>query len=101
MADSRALPTAEQALKLDPESPAVQDTLGWILVEQGQAKRGLELLGKALAQIPKNPSIRYHYAVALARTGDQAGARKRFELLIKDFPGSPEALSAKAQLQSR
>jgi putative PEP-CTERM system TPR-repeat lipoprotein len=100
-ADSRALPTAEQALKLDPESPAVQDTLGWILVEQGQAKRGLELLGKALAQIPKNPSIRYHYAVALARTGDQAGARKRFELLIKDFPGSPEALSAKAQLQPR
>jgi putative PEP-CTERM system TPR-repeat lipoprotein len=100
-ADSRALPTAEQALKIEPGSPAIQDTLGWILVEQGQAKRGLELLDKALAQIPKNPSILYHYAVALARTGDQAGARKRFERLIKEFPGSPEAVSAKSQLQSR
>ena len=33
--DGRALATAEQALKLAPEHPGIQDTLGWILVEQG------------------------------------------------------------------
>lgn len=100
-ADSRALPTAEKALKLDPDSPAIQDTLGWILVEQGQASRGLELLSKALAKAPKNPSIRYHHAVALARTGDKVGASKGFELLLKESPDSPEAASAKIQLQKR
>ena len=100
-ADGRALPTAEQALKFDPDNPAIQDTLGWILVEQGQVNRGLELLNKALAKAPKSPGIRYHHAVALARTGDKVGARKSFELLLKESPDSPEAASAKTQLQKR
>lgn len=99
MADSRARPTAEQALKLDPENPAFQDTLGWILVEQGQATRGLDLLNKSLAKAPKNVAIRYHHAIALARTGDKASARKELELLLKDAPNSPEAQAARAQLQ--
>ena len=100
VADARALPTAEQALKLDPENPALQDTLGWILVEQGQAGRGLDLLRQALTKAPKNVSIRYHHAIALARTGDKAQARKELELLLKDAPTSPEAKAAKAQLQN-
>ena len=41
--DSRALAFAEQALKLKPDNPAVMDTLGWILVQQGQPERGLKL----------------------------------------------------------
>lgn len=100
VADGRALPTAEQAFKLAPENPAIQDTLGWILVEQGQAGRGLDLLRKASAKAPKNVGIRYHYAIALVRTGDKAQARKELESLLKDAPASPEAKAAKAQLQN-
>jgi len=99
-ADSRALQTAEQALKLAPENPALQDTLGWILVEQGQAQRGLELLRKALAKASNNESIRYHHAIALARTGDKAGARKELETLLKAAPSFPEAAAAKAFLKA-
>lgn len=98
-ADSRARPTAEQALKLAPDNPAIQDTLGWILVEQGQAQRGLDLLRRAIAKSPNNVSIRYHHAIALTRTGDKVGARKALMQLLKDAPASPEALAAKAQLQ--
>lgn len=98
-ADGRALQTAEQAYKLAPENPAIQDTLGWILVEQGQAQRGLELLLKALAKAPKNEGIRYHHAIALVRTGDKIGARKALEKLLKDAPAFPEAAAAKTQLQ--
>jgi putative PEP-CTERM system TPR-repeat lipoprotein len=98
-ADSRALPTAEQALRLAPENPAIQDTLGWILVEQGQVGRGLELLNKALAKAPKNAGIRYHHAVALVRTGDKAQARKELESLLRDAPNFPEAKAVRAQLQ--
>ncbi|MHB1213892.1 MAG: XrtA/PEP-CTERM system TPR-repeat protein PrsT [Thiobacillus sp.] len=98
-ADGRALQTAEQALKLAPQNPAIQDTLGWILVEQGQTQRGLELLGKALAGAPKSEGIRYHHAVALARSGDKARARKELELLLKDAPAFSGAEAAKAQLK--
>lgn len=98
--DNRALTTAEQALKLAPDNPAIQDTLGWILVEQGQAPRGLELLRKAVAKPPKVASIRYHYAVALARTGDNIQARKMLEDVLRYEPKFPEAEAAKILLKN-
>lgn len=80
--DSRARGVAEQAYKLAPNHPGVQDTLGWILVEQGQLPRGIELLGKAATQLPKVGLVRYHYGSALARSGKKAEARKELEAAI-------------------
>ncbi|MHB0981831.1 MAG: tetratricopeptide repeat protein, partial [Thiobacillus sp.] len=98
--DKRALATAEQAYKLDPEHPAILDTLGWILVETGQTGRGLELIEKALAKAPGNPDIRYHRIMALlAHKGDKARARRELELLLKDTPAFSQAEAAKAQLR--
>lgn len=98
--DSRAMATAEQALKLAPENPGVQDTLGWILVEQGQLPRALELLRKAAAAAPKAGSVRYHYGVALARSGNNKDARKEIEAAIagQKFPELEEAKSLLKQL---
>lgn len=96
--DTRAVTTAERALKLAPDNPAVQDTLGWILVEQGQTGRGLELLSKAAAKAPGIATIRYHHAVALARSGDKASARKTLERLLAEIPRFPEADAARALL---
>jgi putative PEP-CTERM system TPR-repeat lipoprotein len=98
--DPRALTTAEQSYRLDPNNPAVLDTLGWILVEQGRAPQGLDLLRKALAQTPKNASIRYHHAVALARTGDTARARRELEQLLAEKPTFDEEGAARALLKS-
>ena len=39
--DARALPLAERAFKLTPNHPDVMDTYGWLLVQNGQADRGL------------------------------------------------------------
>lgn len=92
--DSRALATAEQAFKLAPDNPGVQDTLGWILVEQGQLPRGLALLSKAAAMAPKAATLHYHHGVALARSGKKAEARKELEAAIasgQKFPGLEEA----------
>jgi tetratricopeptide (TPR) repeat protein len=97
--DKRALETAEQAYKLNPDHPAILDTLGWLLVEKGQAGRGLGLIEKALAKAPGNPEIRYHRIMALlAHKGDKARARRELELLLKDAPGFSQAEAAKAQL---
>ena len=98
--DSRALATAEQALKLAPDQPTVQDTLGWILLNQGQVPRGLDLLRKATSKAPKSATFRYHYAVALVRNGNKAGAKKELVAAIALGQKFPELEEAKALLKS-
>ena len=67
----RALVLAESALKAAPDDPGVQDTCGWLRVQQGQIETGIHLLEKALQQLPDAPEVRYHYAVALYQSGDR------------------------------
>jgi Tfp pilus assembly protein PilF len=97
--DPRAASTAEQAYKLQPDNPAVADTLGWILIERGDVKRGLELTRKALAKAPEAAEIRYHLAVGLERTGDKAQARTELQALIRSGRPFPELEEAKALLE--
>jgi tetratricopeptide (TPR) repeat protein len=82
--DKRALEYAERAHKLAGSNPAVQDTLGWVLLEQGQAARAVPILKQASDAAPQVSEIRYHYATALMKTGDKPGARRQFELLLAD-----------------
>ena len=56
---------AEQAYKLASDQPVVMDTLGWILVEQGDTARGVPILQKASALAPQARDIRYHLAMGL------------------------------------
>ena len=97
--DPRALATAERASKLNPQNSAILDTLGWILVEQGQLGRGLEVLQIAAAGAPGEPSINYHYAVALAKSGDKQKARKQLETLLNAGKNFPQEEQAKALLR--
>jgi putative PEP-CTERM system TPR-repeat lipoprotein len=80
--DPRALDTAEQAFKLAGDNPGVMDTLGWMLVEQGNTARGVPLLQKAGGLAPDALEIHYHLAVGLNKSGDKQGARKELEKLL-------------------
>jgi Flp pilus assembly protein TadD len=80
--DARALDYAEKAHKLAPDNATVTDTLAWVLAERGDLKRAVPLLKQALAQMPDNAEIRYHYGVALTKSGDQSGARAQLEPLL-------------------
>jgi putative PEP-CTERM system TPR-repeat lipoprotein len=100
--DPRALEYAEKAHQLAPESPAILDTLGWILIEKGNIVRGLPLLQKAFSLMPQAGEIRYHLAFALAKSGDKTQARKELEQLLatgKNFPGIDEAKTLLKQMQ--
>jgi predicted Zn-dependent protease len=88
--DKRALETAELAYKLKPDNAAVADTLGWMLVEQGDTKRGVELLEKAVAAAPKAPAIRYHLAQAWVKAGDKSKAKNELERLLLSDATFPE-----------
>lgn len=100
--DPRALETAERAYKLSPNA-ATGDTLGWILVEQGETVRGLDLLRKAVATAPNTPTIRYHLAYGSFKAGDKSKARDELERLIKSdaqFPQKVEAMDLLKQLRN-
>jgi predicted Zn-dependent protease len=98
-----ALEIAEQAYKLSPDNPGVQDTFGWILVNQGQAKRGLELLKKAFAKAPDQLDIHWHLAAAYHKAGDRANALANLELLLgsnRDFSQKQDAIKLFNQLKA-
>lgn len=97
--DPRAVRTAEEAYRVAPTNPAIQDTLGWMLVQRGDAARGRDLLAKATAK-NASPTLRYHYAVALARTGDRAKARQELEDILKSSQPFAERPQAEALLKS-
>lgn len=82
--DPKALEYAERAHALEPNDASVQDTLGWVLVEQGRLDQGIRHLRDARLRDPQNPEIRYHLAAALARAGRHAEAKRELEPAMKD-----------------
>jgi putative PEP-CTERM system TPR-repeat lipoprotein len=81
--DKAALQFAERAYSLANGEPSIVDTLGWVLVQQGQLDRGLSLLRDARLRDATNPEIRFHYASALAMTGREAEARSELKEVLK------------------
>lgn len=95
-----AVATAEQAYKLNPDNPAIQDTLGWILVNAGQSQRGLELIKKALSKAPDSAETHWHLAAALAKSGDRGRAKQELERLLASGLAFPQENEAKQLLNS-
>lgn len=81
MDDPKALSYAEKAAALAPANPAVLDTLGMLLVKQGDVTQGLEKVQKAAQLAPNQSDIRLHLAKTLIKAGDKAAARKELEAL--------------------
>ena len=65
--DERALALAKQAAELAPKSAEILDTYGWILVEMGDAKLGLNILEQAEKIKPDNSDIQEHLKKAKER----------------------------------
>jgi putative PEP-CTERM system TPR-repeat lipoprotein len=104
MKDKNAVQVAEQALKLAPDNPATLDTMGWSLVQTGSAAKGLDYLQKALSKKPDEGDIQYHYAAALAMSGDRARAQRELEQLLSTgvtFSLEKEARSLLKSLQGK
>lgn len=82
--DRRALEFAEKAYNIKPEDAGIQDTYGWILVQQGKVEEGLRILQKVMKSLPDVPDVRYHYATALMKSGEEIKARKIFAGLLEN-----------------
>lgn len=95
----KALTTAEEALKLSPDSPALLDTLGWILLQRNDTQRAEPLITRAVKLDPNSPGIRYHYAELLARTGKTALAKQELSRALGSKLAFPERPAAEALLR--
>ena len=73
---------AERAFEASPRTAYTHDTLGSILLAQGEANRALTYLSAANLSDPKDPGIQYHLAMALQRVGRPADARAMLEPLL-------------------
>ena len=94
LGDPRAVSIAERAYSLAPNVAATIDTLGWILVQQGNPERGLPLLREAHARASRESAVRYHLAVALNQLGRVDEARTELEAALEgggNFDGEAEA----------
>jgi predicted Zn-dependent protease len=93
MKDPRARAVAEKAYKLAP-SPAIADTLGWIMTGEGNAANAVKLLRTATAGLPEVPDIKYHLAVALSKTNQAAEAKTVLQEAMRSntaFDSKPDA----------
>lgn len=98
----RAFVLASKARALDPESPMIADTLGWVLYQRQDYTGALELIEEAAKKLPDNPEIQFHLAmvnVGLARTEAARTAFEQAARAIVDFPGKAEIAARLSKLK--
>lgn len=85
-AEARAL--IEQAHQLNPQDPAVLDSLGWVNYRQGQLDIAESLLRQALEGFP-DAEVAAHLGEVLWANGKQREARKVWAEALANDPDSP------------
>ena len=98
--DPKAVEIARRAYAGAPDSPDVADTLGWVLVKEGQLDEAVALLADAHGKSPQNPSIAFHYAKALAEKGEKRQAVDILAPLVSSDKPFGEKKDAEKLLQS-
>ena len=100
--DARALEVAERASALAPNDSTLKDTYGWILVSRNSLEKGLTLLRQAASELPREPSVQYHFASALLQSGNRPEAARtisKIKALDKDYPEKAEVAKLAKQLE--
>jgi Flp pilus assembly protein TadD len=100
---ARARTFAERAYFLSPTA-AIADTLGWVVLRQGDAPRALPLLRQAVALSggPQGQPDRgklFRLAAALAQTGERAEALRALDTALGGNGAFPERVAAEQLAQ--
>jgi tetratricopeptide (TPR) repeat protein len=77
----------ETALKLAPDDPFIQDSMGWVLYRMGRNQEGLDYLQRAFKQRP-DPEIAAHLGELLWALDQRDAARKIWAESLKEHPNN-------------
>jgi putative PEP-CTERM system TPR-repeat lipoprotein len=102
--DPRALDYAKRAYDLMPGAAEIGDTLGWVLVREGELNEGLKHLRDARSRAASDPGIGYHIAVALKGLGRTEEAINELVQVLQTagdgFPEREQALRLLDELRA-
>ncbi|HVP86288.1 MAG TPA: XrtA/PEP-CTERM system TPR-repeat protein PrsT [Rhizomicrobium sp.] len=79
----RAITLVSQAAKIQPQSAAILDTLGWLKWQNNAKDDALSLLQRAHSLSAGDPDIAYHLAVALDGSGKRNEAKALLAQILK------------------
>jgi predicted Zn-dependent protease len=83
-----ALQLIQHAARLEPDDPAITDSLGWVYFRMGQTQKALNYLQTAFTALP-DAEIGAHLGEVLWVQGQQAKAREIWTTLYYKQPQSP------------
>lgn len=83
-----ALQLIEQAHTLNPNDPAILDSLGWVNFRLGRLDQAEQLLRKAYAEFPDH-EVAAHLGEVLWSRGNKKEARKLWAEALQQTPDSP------------
>ncbi|MCS7024888.1 MAG: tetratricopeptide repeat protein [Bryobacteraceae bacterium] len=92
-----ALPHIQRAKELEPDNPAINDTLGWTLYRMGHYRQAVAHLEASVKQAPLAAS-KYHLAMALEKAGDSNAALR---YLMEASAQDPKLVSRLRDLERR
>jgi tetratricopeptide (TPR) repeat protein len=93
-----ALSLAQTAKRQLPESPAVSDTLAWILNKKGLHAAAIPVMQECVAKVPSSAVYRYHLGMALLASGKKREAKTQLEIARQLKLGGNDDQAARAAL---
>ena len=90
----KALELARKARDLQPQDPAIVDTLGWVLYKRGDYQQALPILQECAQKAADKPEIQFHLgmtAYMMGQTDLAKDALKKAASATHDFPGKDES----------
>lgn len=82
---ARAEELVRSALRISPDSAAIQDSLGWVLYRRGRTSEALPVLARAWRN-SSDPEIAAHYGEVLWKSGDEGQARYVWQRALTGDP---------------
>ena len=95
-----AVELLQRALQLAPEEGAIIDSLGWALYQRGDLTAAIRQLRRAVAALPGDAEVRFHFGVALARAGLRDPALVELGKAARQDPKLPGVQAALRQVRA-
>jgi tetratricopeptide (TPR) repeat protein len=88
---------ARNALQVNPNDPGYLMDMAWIMAMLGQAEEAARMIGRARAQAPTDPYVRYYEGLIRQKAGDAEAAVAALETAVEEGY-SAQLLAADPQL---